>query len=177
MRAQYMGSKSMRWLRKQGRKHAVIVEVGVYRGDSLAALALHNTGSVTGVDTWAPMDDPEQAALYGDPEENYEAAQAAVGDRAELLRLSSEDGAKRIRGRQYKGAPEVDFVFIDADHREEAVAKDIEVWQKCIRPGGYIGGHDYGKAKYPGVKAAVDAAFGEENVRRGPGSIWWVQLP
>jgi predicted O-methyltransferase YrrM len=36
----------------------------------------------------------------------------------------------------------VDFVFVDADHTEEAVARDIATWTPKVRPGGLIAGHN-----------------------------------
>ncbi len=67
-----------------------------------------------------------------------------------------------------------DFVFIDADHSHAAVADDIACWRSKVRPGGWLGGHDYNR-KFPGVISAVDAAFGAR-VQRYVGSIWGVWL-
>ena len=39
----------------------------------------------------------------------------------------------------------LDFVYIDADHREEFVRKDIELWFPKLKKGGVISGHDYGR--------------------------------
>ncbi len=46
-----------------------------------------------------------------------------------------------------------DFVFIDADHSEDAVRADIEAWLPKIKPGGLLAGHDY---EWPSVRRAVD---------------------
>ena len=35
------------------------------------------------------------------------------------------------------------FVFIDADHDYDSVYADITAWLPKVRPGGWIGGHDY----------------------------------
>lgn len=66
----------------------------------------------------------------------------------------------------------LDFVFIDADHSAPAVADDIARWHAKVRPGGWLGGHDYSQ-KFPGVIQAVDRAFGSR-VRTWPGTIWGV---
>ncbi|MEO0966434.1 MAG: class I SAM-dependent methyltransferase [Planctomycetota bacterium] len=59
----------------------------------------------------------------------------------------------------------LDFVFLDADHRREAVAADIRAWLPKVKPGpmSWIGGHDYDAtprriAWGPEVKSAVDDA-------------------
>lgn len=49
-----------------------------------------------------------------------------------------------------------DAVFIDADHSEEAVSRDIAAWWPKVKPGGILAGHDYDE---PGVNAAVKKAF------------------
>ena len=55
------------------------------------------------------------------------------------------------------------FVFIDGEHSYEAVKSDIEAWLPKLRPGGVIAGHDYIRL-WPGVKRAVNEAFGEDEI-------------
>ena len=51
----------------------------------------------------------------------------------------------------------IDFVFIDADHEEEEVHKDLQAWYPKVRhEGGVIGGHDWHDS---GVRAAYGRAF------------------
>lgn len=47
----------------------------------------------------------------------------------------------------------LDFVFIDADHRYEAVIKDLAAWVYKLKPGGILCGHDI---HLRGVRKAVD---------------------
>jgi hypothetical protein len=37
----------------------------------------------------------------------------------------------------------LDFVYIDGNHRIKWIIADIYEWYKKIKPGGFIGGHDY----------------------------------
>lgn len=50
-------------------------------------------------------------------------------------------------------------VFLDADHRYEAVQADIAAWLPLVRPGGVLAGHDYDDE---GVRRAVTEAFGQD---------------
>jgi hypothetical protein len=51
-----------------------------------------------------------------------------------------------------------DWVYIDGDHRVEAVARDLALAAAKVRPGGAIAGDDYGTAGWweDGVTRAVD---------------------
>lgn len=52
-----------------------------------------------------------------------------------------------------------DFIYLDANHSETAVAHDLEAWWPKLKPGGIFAGHDYlaGNGAGYGVKKAVDA--------------------
>lgn len=39
----------------------------------------------------------------------------------------------------------IDFIFIDGDHRYDAIKKDYEMYEPLVRPGGVIAFHDIGK--------------------------------
>ena len=49
----------------------------------------------------------------------------------------------------------LDFVFIDANHHYEFVVEDIAEWDKKVKKGGIVSGHDYSRHMFE-VKAAVD---------------------
>lgn len=53
----------------------------------------------------------------------------------------------------------IDFMMIDAGHTYEDVKNDINIWYKKIKPGGVIGGDDFGTNVFPGVTKAVDEYF------------------
>lgn len=63
-------------------------------------------------------------------------------------------------------------VFIDGEHSFEDCLADIKNWLPKVRPGGYIGGHDY---NWKGVKKAVTKAF-SNNVTIAKRS-WSFKLP
>jgi SAM-dependent methyltransferase len=53
----------------------------------------------------------------------------------------------------------LDFVFLDGNHTYESVTEDLSVWWPKIKPGGFLGGHDY-DSHWPDVVRAVDDFFG-----------------
>ena len=48
-----------------------------------------------------------------------------------------------------------DFLYIDGDHREPQVRKDIETWLPTVKEGGLIGFHDYIPKPGPKIKGRV----------------------
>jgi hypothetical protein len=74
----------------------------------------------------------------------------------------------------------LDFVFIDADHSYEGCAADIEGWRNKVRPGGWLGGHDYRNPDFPkfGVTRAVDEFVSRHglHLETGQNFCWFVQL-
>ncbi len=66
----------------------------------------------------------------------------------------------------------LDFVFIDGDHSYPAVCADIDAWLPKIKPGGWIGGHDYDRI---GVERAVLERFDRREVLNIPPRSWLVQ--
>ncbi len=98
-------------------------------------------------------------------------AQALVGhlERVELVQGYSDASAKQVADES------VDLVFIDADHSEEWVRRDVEAWFPKVKPGGIVSGHDYGSHNYPGVKTAVDAFLADHPhpLRLEANKVWW----
>lgn len=68
-----------------------------------------------------------------------------------LVRKSSMEAAKEVRDES------LDFVFIDADHKYNAVKKDITLWSKKVKAGGIVSGHDYYVFKFSGNRGVIDA--------------------
>lgn len=101
--------------------------------------------------------------------ELVQAIEAEYPDRYIVHACTTREAAPRIPDAS------LDFVFIDAAHSYAAVVEDIQRWTPKIRPGGWIGGHDYHEA-YPGVKQAVNEAFGEA-VTLDEAAVWWVRRP
>ena len=67
-----------------------------------------------------------------------------------------------------------DFVYLDALHDYKSVMTDIKSWRNLVKPGGYIGGHDYCEG-WPDVIKAVDETFGAPD-KTFMDTSWVVQL-
>ena len=111
-----------------------VVELGVAEGASALRLreVLHSTGTLYLIDPYprriAPL--PSMARIL--------ARRVVAGStRGEVvwIRESSEEAVSRWHR-------EIDFLFIDADHRYEAVRRDWEEWSRFVRPEGSVALHD-----------------------------------
>ena len=90
--------------------------------------------------------------------------------RAKIMSTKSEYAALDVPERS------LDFVYIDGDHRYDAVLLDIVLWHRRVRGGGIVSGHDYGlHPKLAGVKAAVDGytKFHGIDLNVCETSWWW----
>lgn len=170
---QYAERRARAVLERLGeRVNPVGVEVGVYLGDmSAQLLRLCPDLTLYMVDDWKPADERLEAyRRSGDPRARDSAAEqeahlreateatAFARDRRWIIREDSTAAAALVPNAS------CDFVFIDADHSYEGVARDIAAWTPKVRPGGILSGHDYcppGKYTargWPGVVRAVDEA-------------------
>src|SRR5258707_5695982 len=149
------------------RLFGVGVEVGVYEGWFSEYLLNHWRGKrLIAIDPWR-----QWTAEYSDdcnlPQQHmdnlFEATVERLrryGDRSDIWRLTSEEASARLSHES------LDFVYIDAQHHESAVAEDLNLWFPKVRQGGMLAGHDYMDGVFPfgvfGVKSAV-GRFVKEN--------------
>ncbi len=66
-----------------------------------------------------------------------------------------------------------DFIYIDGMHDYESVKADILGWRKKVKPGGFIGGHDY--ITKVGIIQATNDVFGKVD-KVYEDSSWIVKL-
>lgn len=124
------------------------VEIGTHRGAYARQFLDHWKGErLYCVDPWAPIKGYEEQAeslktigSNGNREDDYNEAHgilATHGSRAKLLRMTSERAANIFKDRQ------VDFVYLDGDHRRRFVEQDLQLWWPLVRKGGILAGHDF----------------------------------
>jgi len=105
----------------------IMAEVGCYAGES-ATLFL-NSGKVKkfyGIDIWA-------APGFDLAEQKFD--EVTKGRNVEKLKMPLSE--------TYGLLPELDFIYIDADHSYETTKSDILSSLKVVKKGGIIAGHGY----------------------------------
>ena len=165
----------------------VLVELGVYKGRSLAFLAVEAERSgkalrIVGVDLF------EQIRTVPNPFGDYDAGCTGeqTSEQADVRRAFEAAGCPvpaLVEACSYDAADDfadgsVAMVYVDADHHTGLVRRDIAAWWPKIRPGGRLGGHDYTGEPSNGVTIAVDEFVKDAGVPLGRiGVTWWVEKP
>jgi len=131
------------------------VEVGVFNGDYSKALCLANPElKLYSIDPWQGEDEPSEKI----------AREMLKPYNCEIIKKTSMEAVKDFK-------PEsIDFVYIDGDHSFESVTEDLNAWEKIVRKGGIISGHDYFRVRFSHrrkpVRIAVDKYLNEHNIEK-----------
>lgn len=146
----------IRLIRENGWKLGA--EIGVLKGKTLFAL-LENVPDLKmfAVDQWKhlPLRPDTNAETYShvNMASHYQKVRSRAlryGERVKILHGDSVEMAKRVADAS------LDFVFIDADHTEWGVNRDICAWAPKVRSGGMVLGHDI---NWETVRHVVDRHF------------------
>ncbi len=148
-------------------------EIGVAGGDNAEDVIKHlSLDKIYLVDHYQPY--------YGAPlaEGQYNTHQAAkdrlkfAKDKIEWIIKPSEEASIDVPGES------LDFVYIDANHHEEGISSDINVWLPKVKPYGFIGGHDFDSLEdnYAVMRVVSDFAIHKNNYKiTVDGNDWWIQ--
>lgn len=125
------------WFREFGFK--VGAEIGTERGIfSKTLLKAHPKLKLYCIDPWQPYDgyiakiNGEQLKM-----KYYEAQERLKDYNAELIREFSMDAVRKFKNES------LDFVYIDGNHDLPWCMDDIIEWEKKVKVGGIVSGHDY----------------------------------
>ena len=168
-----------------------ICEIGVKEGAHFKSLISCSTlKKAIGIDIWA------ETGVRSQNDDSYEQKRLdAIYQSMKLLENSDarieiiKDFSPAVTSRFEDNY--FDFVYIDADHTEEAVYTDLNAWWSKVRPGGVLSGHDYCEMvlKYEnsnnvvfGVIPAVNRFFAEKNLQlhvanEMPWRDWFIPKP
>ena len=120
------------------------VEVGVAAGEYSEVLMKANPSlRLTGVDPWVPYrgyTDYKRESTFTKMEEEARNRLSSYENYV-FMKTFSMDAVEVFHDNS------LDFVYLDANHRDPFVTEDIEEWYKKVRPGGILAGHDYVKSK------------------------------
>lgn len=173
----WMTERELVWLATKARNRKFIVEFGSYLGRSTRAMADNCSGIIYAVDPWDGKYQTDDGIELMDI--NTYVMPYFVNNLRDHIEVSDQARwtCRVIPVRSYsfnfKLSHIVDMVFIDGDHCYETVVKDIEHALELIGKKGLICGHDYDHPIWPGVKKAVDEAFGETERED---SIWFKEF-
>ena len=172
----WMTDNELEWLANTARDKQVIVEFGSHCGKSTRALADNSpiTSRIYAVDPWSgeykDTENKQWDVLGGSRWNDFQQNLFNYINAGKVIPVRMLSTDFRLPN------DKADFVFIDGDHRYEAVLDDIVNAMTWMKPGGILSGHDYNHEAWPGVAQAVNEFFGKENVNVH-GTIWWVQVP
>jgi len=136
-----------------GCKAKVIVEIGVWKGElSQKLLKVPSLKELHLIDPWKQYPGCGNLIALNNFTQVYRWAQGR--DNVFVHRMTSEHAASTLD-------IVADFVFIDGDHAEEAVAIDIECWGPRVARGGILAGDNY---EMVGVYNAVNKMLPKHTV-------------
>lgn len=150
-----MDPQEVALLCRMARSAKTIVELGCYKGRSMAAMALANPGAaVYGVDSFGDMN---HRGYKGGSEAEVRLNMDRVGVEPAGVYTGTTDQAAG----EWPEDIEIDLLHVDAGHSYDEVRRDIANWIPKVAPGGAVVFHDYGRARKevldrPEVKRAVD---------------------
>ena len=164
----WMNPRELTWLAQTAVKSKIAIEVGSYHGRSARAIGDNIQDKLYCVDPWLPdyfgNDNKPLLRVGNIAYESFCHNLADLIDRGKVIPL-------RIEYKDFNYFVKPDFIFIDGDHRKEAVEHDIEKSWRMLSDGGVLAGHDYGYGDWPAVKEVVDRVFPQAQIVQ---QIWWV---
>jgi len=130
-------------------------EIGVERGLYTEVLCKSNPqAKIYAIDCWQAYPDYRDYVDQEQIDGFYEATKKRVEPygNCQIIKGFSQDIARTFDD-------VLDFVYIDANHELPFVIHDLIDWNKLVKPGGIISGHDYYKPGNPGKPGHVIEAL------------------
>ena len=124
------------WANELGVKSKA-VEVGTFSGENAVLMSCYFSDVFT-VDPWTNGYDSNDHASNADMAEVKRVYFERTADFVNVshIELPSVEASKQFTD------GDVDFVYLDGNHKTDALVEDIDAWKPKIRKGGIIAGHD-----------------------------------
>lgn len=166
-------------LAQQVPENGTIVEVGVCKGRStqnLCEVCKGTNRKIIAIDTWmGSAHEMAEQRMYRDGT-IYKIFLANMKEcgYSNLIIPMRQDSLCCAKMFAELGA-KFDLILLDSDHRQEFLYQEINLWLKCLKEGGTIGGHDFRPGE---VGFTITRIFGKENIKTYKGgSVWSAQIP
>lgn len=137
----------------------VCAEIGVCHGENAEEILRNDPSKLFLFDPWyaaqpqglSDLEWGHYQAAYGGPAAQFEYVRGrfSAHSAVEIVRAESLDAATQFPDSYF------DFVYIDGNHSEAAVAADLRAWWPLVKQGGWLCGHDFSAHTWPGVVNAV----------------------
>jgi hypothetical protein len=119
-----------------------ICEIGVRYGENFKAMLIDSLEEAVAIDVWMEtgvISQNDECIVQSTLDDQYNNMVDLYkkDSRVKIIRDFSISASKQFEDSYF------DFVYIDADHTEEAVNADLNAWYLKVRSGGVLAGHDY----------------------------------
>jgi hypothetical protein len=177
----WMFPSELEWLKTKARESSLILEIGIWKGRSTSAIcegvSSHpcHDGKVIAVDNWSGSKiDPVNYKELDDPG-GAETVEKIARENLKsyldsgilkILKMSSDNAFEVMQTLGYKPT----MIFIDGDHDEDQVKKDICNALIVIENGGLLCGHDYQLYQ---IRSAVNEFLPDHSISD---TIWWKRI-
>ena len=141
------------------------VEIGSYSGEGTEVIAKHYK-EVLAVDPWINGYDINDVASQQCP---MKYVFEAFENRTKPLGNVSFSRSKSLEALDFVNTQSLNMVYVDGDHRYEAVVADIKGWLPKLRKGGVMAGHDW---SFKAVQKALSEIFDGKEVVKFDGDSW-----
>jgi len=151
-----------------------MAEIGAYAGEGTEVFARY-CNTVYAIDSWDVGKEISNGSIHEHKNLMTEDVEKAFNERVKeypgVVKLKMYD----MEALGYIDEQSLDFVYIDAEHTEEEVRRQITMWLPKLRMGGIMGGHDF-NSSFPGVVKAVREALGEPDKLFTDGGTSWAKF-
>ena len=161
-------AKLCEWANEQGATSRA-VEIGSYSGEGTVVLAKYFK-DVLAVDPWLNGYDINDVASQQCP---MKFVFGAFQERTTPLGNVTYSRGKSLDALEFVKDGELDFIYIDGDHRYEGVLADLNGWRPKLRDGGIMAGHDW---SFKTVQKALVEVFKDKEAVLFQGDSWGIKL-